>query len=521
MNIPFTSIQPVILAGGSGARLWPLSRDLYPKQVLSLSGKCSLLQSTLARLAAISAKGFLTGDPLIVCNEDHRFLIAEQVRECGSKAEIIIEPLSKNTAPALTVAALHAVRTGDDPILVVAPADHVIRDGGAFQASLRSGLAAASAGDMVVFGIVPDRPETGYGYIRTDSLERHGLRSLAAFIEKPDRATAESYVVSDQYYWNSGMFMLRATVWLEAIRLFQPEILSSCESAYRSGRSDMDFFRVDRAAFALSPSDSIDYAVMEKLPLASKPGIHAVVVPLNAGWTDVGAWDAVWGLLDRDGDGNAVCGDVLLQDTTNTLVHAGCRLVACIGVNDIILVETPDAVLVAGKDSVQDVKQIVARLKRLGRSEHALHRKVYRPWGWYDSVDFGERFQVKRIMVKPGARLSLQMHHHRAEHWVVVRGTARITRDTETFLLSENESTYIPIGTLHRLDNPGKVPLEMIEIQSGSYLGEDDIVRFDDIYGRDALSGDETASSGDRTPGSGEGNAEGYDRTISCGTGAC
>lgn len=487
MFVQDNTIMPIILAGGSGARLWPLSRDLYPKQILSLSGERSLLQSTLARLAAISVKGFLTADPVIVCNEDHRFLIAEQVRECGAKAEIIIEPLPKNTAPALTFASLHAVRTGDDPILVVAPADHVIRDGAAFQASLRSGLPAASAGDIVVFGIVPERPETGYGYIRTDSGERHGLRRLAAFIEKPDRATAESYVVSDQYYWNSGMFMLRATVWLDALRLFQPEMFSACESAYRSGRSDMDFLRVDRTAFARSPSDSIDYAVMEKLALALEPGIHAVVVPLNAGWTDVGAWDAVWGLLDRDGDGNAVCGDVLLEDTTNTLVHAGGRLVACVGVNNLVLVETPDAVLVARKDSVQDVKRIVARLKKLGRSEHALHRKVYRPWGWYDSVDSGERFQVKRIMVKPGACLSLQMHHHRAEHWIVARGTARITRDTETFLLSENESTYIPIGVLHRLDNPGKVPLEMIEVQSGPYLGEDDIVRFEDIYGRNEL----------------------------------
>ncbi|MFZ5511967.1 MAG: mannose-1-phosphate guanylyltransferase/mannose-6-phosphate isomerase [Pseudomonadota bacterium] len=479
-----TAIVPVILSGGSGTRLWPLSREQYPKQLLPLTGADSLLQATALRLDGF--QGAAVSAPLVVCNEEYRFITAEQLRQAGKPARaIVLEPVGRNTAPALTLAALAAARDGADPILLVMPADHVVTDCAAFQSAIAAGAEHAAWGAVATFGIVPDRPETGYGYIKAGKPVAGGaVRHIEAFVEKPDLATAQSYLASGEYSWNSGIFMLRASVWLKAIRHFRPDIAGACETAFAGGASDADFFRVDRQAFVACPSDSIDYAVMEKLPAEHGSGIAAVVVPMVAGWSDVGAWDALWQVAPKDEAGNVARGDVILHDTRNTLVLADGRLVACVGVDDVVVVETPDAVMVAHKDRTQDVKQVVARLKAAGRPEANLHRKVYRPWGCYDSIDGGERFQVKRIIVKPGASLSLQMHHHRAEHWVVVRGTARVTRGEEVFLLSENQSTYIPLGVRHRLENPGLVPLEIIEVQSGTYLGEDDIVRFQDTYGR-------------------------------------
>ncbi len=486
-------IQPVVLSGGSGTRLWPLSREKYPKQLLSLVGADSLLQATVRRVEGIA--GAEIAAPMIVCNEEYRFVIAEQLRLMGKPGTIVLEPAGRNTAPALTLAALSASKNDRDPVLLVMPSDHVIADVAAFQGTVRQGAELAAAGTVVTFGITANAPETGYGYIQSgadyaaSSISSGDAKLIARFVEKPDLATAQSYLTEGSYLWNSGLFMMRASVWLGAMRVCRPDILRACESAWEQGSVDGEFVRIEKTEFAKCPSDSIDYAVMERLathgstaPVGALP--PGVVLPLAAGWSDVGAWDALWQVLPKDGAGNVSQGDVMLQDCQDTLALSEGRLIACIGVSDLVVVETADAILVAHKDKTQDVKKIVDSLKKQGRTEGSIHRKVFRPWGWYDSIDAGERFQVKRIVVKPGGTLSLQMHHHRAEHWIVVRGTAQVTRGEETLLLSENQSTFIPLGTTHRLVNPGRVPLEMIEVQSGSYLGEDDIVRFEDLYGR-------------------------------------
>jgi mannose-1-phosphate guanylyltransferase/mannose-6-phosphate isomerase len=420
--------------------------------------------------------------PIVVANEDYRFITAEQLRQAGVvPAAIVLEPVGRNTAPALTLAALVALQGGGDPVLVAMPADHVITDVEAFHAAVSQGAVHADAGKVVTFGIRPASPETGFGYIRGGKALRtpDGAREIGAFVEKPDSATASRYVSSGDYFWNSGIFMMRASVWVAQIGVTRPDIIQACRAAFGARNPDRDFLRIGKEAFTACPADSIDYAVMEKLP----PGL-GVVIPLDAGWSDVGAWDALWHLGSKDGDSNVLQGDVMAVGTRDTLAISHSRLVTLVGVKETVVVETPDAVLVAHKSEMQRVKDLVARLKRERRTEADIHRKVYRPWGYYDGIDAGNRFQVKRIVVNPGAALSLQLHHHRAEHWVVVRGTARVTRGEETFLVSENESTFIPIGTKHRLENPGKVPLEIIEVQSGAYLGEDDITRFDDAYGR-------------------------------------
>ncbi|MEO8248929.1 MAG: mannose-1-phosphate guanylyltransferase/mannose-6-phosphate isomerase [Burkholderiales bacterium] len=480
-------IQPVVLSGGSGTRLWPMSREKYPKQLLPLLGADSMLQSTVRRLENLAGATALP--PMVVCNEEYRFVIAEQLRLMGQPGAVVLEPAGRNTAPALTLAALAAVREGADPVLLVMPADHVILDLAEFQSVVRQGAALAEDGAIVTFGIAPDAPETGYGYIQaTNTIGARGDSNacfIDRFVEKPDRATAQSYLDAGSYFWNSGLFMMRASVWLEAMAHCRSDILSVCRDAFEQGSADGDFLRVDKEAFLACPSDSIDYAVMERLTADQGKSLpRGMVIPLAAGWSDVGAWNALWQVLPKDADGNATGGDVLLEDCRDTLVLSDGRLVACIGMDNVVVVETPDAVLVTHKDRTQDVKKIVERLNASRRAEGQTHRKVFRPWGWYDSVDSGERFQVKRIVVKPSGTLSLQMHHHRAEHWIVVRGTAKVTRGDEVILVSENESTFIPLGTRHRLENPGRVPLEMIEVQSGSYLGEDDIVRYEDIYGR-------------------------------------
>lgn len=477
-------IQPVVLSGGSGTRLWPLSREKHPKQLLSLiGGEDTLLQATIRRVDGIADVQLCS--PMVVCNEEYRFVIAEQLRLMGKEGPIVLEPFGRNTAPALTLAALAAVRDGVDPILLVMPADHVITDTCAFQAAVGQGALLAEDGAVVTFGITPDVPETGYGYIQTGPVYGKGAANeIARFVEKPDLVTAQSYLDAGSYLWNSGLFMMRASVWLSAIGVCRPDILEACQAAWDQGSVDGMFLRVNKEAFAQCPSDSIDYAVMERIAAGELDLPVAVVIPLSAGWSDVGAWDALWKVLPKDADGNVAQGDVVLHDCRNTLAMSASRLVACIGVDDVVVIETPDAILVSHKNKTQEVKKIVDHLKRAGRTEGELHRKVFRPWGFYDSVDGGGRFLVKRIVVKPGASLSLQMHYHRAEHWVVVRGTAKVTRGDSSFLVTENESTFIPLGTKHRLENPGKVPLEMIEVQSGSYLGEDDIVRFEDVYGR-------------------------------------
>jgi mannose-1-phosphate guanylyltransferase/mannose-6-phosphate isomerase len=483
-------IQPVVLSGGSGTRLWPLSREKYPKQLLSLIGDDSLLQATVRRVQGIA--GAELAPPMVVCNEEYRFVIAEQLRLLGQTGTVVLEPCGRNTAPALTMAALAAIKNGADPVLLVMPADHVITDVVAFQKVVSQGAALAANGAVVTFGITPDAPETGYGYIQSGAAygAQGGTdaRIIARFVEKPDLATAQSYLADGSYLWNSGLFMMRASVWLAAMGNCRADILAACQLAWVQGKTDGEFIRAGKEAFTQCPGDSIDYAVMERLAAGSAPNAAAlppgVVLPLSAGWSDVGAWDALWQVLPKDASGNVTQGDVLLQDCENTLALSEGRLIACVGVSDLVVVETADAILVSHKDKTQDVKKIVDALKRQGRSEGSIHRKVFRPWGSYDGVDAGERFQVKRIVVKPGGTLSLQMHHHRAEHWIVVSGTARVTCGEKTFLLSENQSTFIPLGTTHRLENPGCVPLEMIEVQSGSYLGEDDIVRFEDVYGR-------------------------------------
>jgi mannose-1-phosphate guanylyltransferase/mannose-6-phosphate isomerase len=475
------TLQPVILCGGSGTRLWPSSREQSPKQLLAFGSRHSMLQATALRIAAgAGAPGSRAAAPIVVANEQYRFITAEQLREIDVAAQsIVLEPMGRNTAPALTVAALIAQTDQLDPALLVMPADHVIVDEGAFRTAISMAMPLAMEGRIVTFGIVPTSAETGYGYIEAGAAIGETAYDIAAFAEKPDRSRAEAYLASGRYYWNSGIFLLKASVWLQAVGKLQPAMLAACRAAVEQGQLDRDFLRLDRASFEACPADSIDYAVMEHLP----PG-EGAMVPLSAGWSDVGSWGALLDVLERDERGNSLTGDVIAVDTSDSLVRAESRLVATVGVSNTIVIETPDAVLVASRDQLQQVKQVVARLKSLGRSESDAHRKIYRPWGYYDSIDQGDRFQVKRIVVNPLAQLSLQMHHHRAEHWIVVRGTARVTRGEETFLLAENQSTYIPLGIKHRLENPGKVPLEMIEVQSGSYLGEDDIVRFDDTYGR-------------------------------------
>ena len=477
-------VQPVIMAGGSGTRLWPLSRAGYPKQFLVLAGNSSLFQQAATRLAALGNAELTVAGPAIVGNEEHRFMVLDQLRECGlDPSAVLLEPMGRNTAPALTLAALQALQDGGDPILVVTPADQTVSDSAAFTAALQQAIAEAAAGAITILGITPDRPETGYGYIRATP-DSTGL-AVAQFVEKPDADTATRYIAEGNYFWNSGMFVLRASVWMAALDKFRPDIADATRRAWTARKTDAKFVRPDKAEFALVPSESVDYAVMEKCPGGDGVGNFALrMVALDAGWNDLGAWDAVWQVAEKDAAGNASRGDAIISDSKNTLVHATSRLVSVVGLSDVIVVETPDAVLVADRSRSQDVKNIVARLHAEKRDEQTLHRKVHRPWGWYDSIDSGARFQVKRIMVKPGASLSLQMHHHRAEHWIVVTGTAEITNGDKVLLLSENQSTYIPLGQTHRLANPGKVPLEIIEVQSGSYLGEDDIVRFEDTYGR-------------------------------------
>ncbi|MFW9438685.1 mannose-1-phosphate guanylyltransferase/mannose-6-phosphate isomerase [Xanthomonas euvesicatoria] len=465
-----SDVLPIILSGGSGTRLWPLSRESYPKQFLPLVGDKSMLQSTWLRAAPVAGHA-----PIVVANEEHRFMAAEQLQQLGVKpSAILLEPKGRNTAPAIAVAALEATRDGADPLLLVLPSDHVIGNQAAFQAAVKEAAEAAAQGKLVTFGIKPTAPETGYGYIKAGA--GTGASAVERFVEKPDLATAQSYLASGEYYWNSGMFLFRASRYLEELRKFHPAIADACQKAWENGKRDADFTRLDKDAFAASPSDSIDYAVMEKTA-------DAVVVPLDAGWNDVGSWSSLLDVSSQDAQGNAHHGDVIQLDCQNTYAY-GSRLIAMVGLEDVVVVETPDAVLVGHRDRIQEVKDVVSQIKTAGRSEATWHRKVYRPWGAYDSIDMGQRHQVKRITVKPGAVLSLQMHHHRAEHWIVVSGTAEVTRGEEVLLLTENQSTYIPLGVTHRLRNPGKLPLELIEVQSGSYLGEDDIVRFEDTYGR-------------------------------------
>lgn len=473
------NIKPVILSGGSGTRLWPLSRQLFPKQLLPLVEEHTMLQDTVLRVKDMTG---VAPDVLVVCNEEHRFLVAEQLRSLHVPVEsIILEPEGRNTAPALTLAAL--ALQDQDCMMLVMPADHVIQDLPSFHAAIQQAASLAQQGYIVTFGIVPERAETGYGYIEQgQAIDDHAYR-VARFVEKPDATTAQSYLDAGTFSWNSGMFMLTPQTWLSHMAQLQPQIQQACEKAYANGQADQDFYRLDKAAFASSPSDSIDYAVMEKL--VATPDAKVAVVPLQAGWSDVGAWDALWGITEKDTAGNVTKGDVVNIGSRNSMFLSEGRLLAGVGLDNMVVVETADAVLVANKDRVQDVKEVVAWLKASGRDEHLIHRRVYRPWGSYEGIDVGERYQVKRITVNPGASLSLQMHHHRAEHWIVVKGTARVTRGDEVFLVSENESTYIPIGTRHRLENPGAIPLDMIEVQSGSYLGEDDIVRYEDVYGRD------------------------------------
>ena len=468
-------IQPVILSGGSGTRLWPLSRKMFPKQFINLHGTRTMLQETLCRLDGLDLAA-----PVVVCNEDHRFIVAEQLRQMEvSRPSILLEPVGRNTAPAIALAALHEQASGgEDTLLLVLSADHVIPDAKAFRAAVEQAVEPARQGRLATFGIVPDKAETGYGYIRKGGELSNSIHEIDRFVEKPDQATAEAYLESGDYLWNSGMFLFSAGAFLAELEQYHPEILAATRKAMQQEQRDLDFIRVDEEAFAACPAESIDYAVMEKTD-------RAVVVPLDAGWNDIGSWSALWDVNDKDGQGNSIHGDVLLVDARNNLAMSESRLLAAVGVDDLIMVETKDAVLVAHKDKSQEVKQIVEQLKAAGRPETDFHRVVYRPWGCFDSIEEGERFKVKRISVKPGAKLSLQMHHHRAEHWVVVSGTARVQRGEETRILTENDSIYIHVGEKHSLENPGKMPLELIEVQTGSYLGEDDIVRFEDRYGRE------------------------------------
>ena len=463
------SICAVIMAGGSGTRLWPLSRAAHPKQFLPLYGKNTMLQETVKRLGYLNIQTSIT-----ICNEEHRFFVAEQLREINKLGSIILEPEGKNTAPAIALAAFKSRE--EDPLLLVLAADHVIQDNTAFKQAVSDAIPEAESGKLVTFGIVPSEPHTGYGYIKRGD-QQNNAYVVDKFVEKPSIELAKEYTDSGEYYWNSGMFLFKASRYLKELKEFRPDIYQACEASMSQIKSDLDFLRVNSEKFAECPSDSVDYAVMENTA-------DAVVVPMDAGWSDIGSWSSLWEINDKDENGNSTLGDVAIHNSKDCYVRADDQLVAAVGVDDLVIVSTKDAVMVAHKDSAQDAKVIAQKLKAEMRSEWELHREVYRPWGKYDSLDFGERYQVKRITVKPGAKLSVQMHHHRAEHWIVVSGTAKVTNGDKTFMLSENESTFIPIGVVHALENPGMVQLEIIEVQSGSYLGEDDIVRFEDLYGR-------------------------------------
>ncbi|EGR3371360.1 mannose-1-phosphate guanylyltransferase/mannose-6-phosphate isomerase [Vibrio parahaemolyticus] len=465
------TITPVIMAGGTGSRLWPMSRALHPKQFLRLTNEYSMLQETALRVGGVTQQ-----NNIVICNEDHRFLAAEQLREIDRLGNIILEPVGKNTAPAIALAAFQLSQTDPEALMLVLAADHVIQDRLAFEKSVLVAQLAAEKGKMVTFGIVPTHAETGYGYIRRGGKVDEGFE-VEQFVEKPSKELALQYVDAGDYYWNSGMFMFKASRYLEELKLHRPDIYSVCEQAMKTTTGDLDFTRISEDIFNECPSDSIDYAVMEKTQ-------DAVVIPLDAQWSDVGAWSALWDISEKDSAGNVLKGDVIVHNSTNSYFNAEQKMIAAVGVDNLVVIETKDAVLVANKDQVQDVKEIVEHLKSNGRTEHHIHREVYRPWGKYDSIDYGERDQVKRITVNPGEKLSIQMHHHRSEHWIVVAGTAKVTNGEQTILVSEDQSTYIPLGTIHALENPGKIPLEMIEVQTGSYLGEDDIVRFEDRYGR-------------------------------------
>ncbi|EOV8147886.1 mannose-1-phosphate guanyltransferase [Cronobacter dublinensis] len=476
-----SKLFPVIMAGGSGSRLWPLSRVLYPKQFLCLKGDLTMLQTTVCRLNGVQCES-----PVVICNEQHRFIVAEQLRQLNKLTEnIILEPAGRNTAPAIALAALAAKRNSPDidPLMLVLAADHVIQDEDAFRSAVRAAMPFAESGKLVTFGIVPNLPETGYGYIRRGDVCNPEVAvdavafSVAQFVEKPDLETARSYVNSGEYYWNSGMFLFRAGRYLEELAKYRPDILDACENAMNAVDPDLDFIRVDEEAFLACPEESIDYAVMEKTA-------DAVVVPMDAGWSDVGSWSSLWEISSRSPEGNVHHGDVISHNTENSYVYAESGLVTTVGVKDLVVVQTKDAVLIADRNHVQDVKKVVEQIKADGRHEHHIHREVYRPWGKYDSIDQGDRYQVKRITVKPGEGLSLQMHHHRAEHWIVVAGTAKVTINDEVKLVGENESVYIPLGATHCLENPGKIPLDLIEVRSGTYLEEDDVIRFADRYGR-------------------------------------
>ena len=493
-----TKVLPVILCGGSGTRLWPLSRSGFPKQFLVLSGddsQKSLFQQAIERIHSIADEQIKLGATVIVTNEEHRFLVLDQLRELKNvskqlEATLLLEPDGRNTAPALTLAALYAQEsaagTNSDPILVVVPADQTIQNSVAFTKALKQAVQIANEGSIAILGITPSAPETGYGYIKTKPSDKNGEFTVECFVEKPDISTAKQYLEEGGYFWNGGMFVLKASVWLSSLKEFRPDIFGTTEAAWVTNSTDQSdqatFVRPDKEIFKTIPSESIDYAVIEKCP--GNPKFPIKMVELDAGWNDLGAWDAVWQVGKQDQDGNVTSGDTLLTNSKNSLIHASSRLVSAVGVENLIIVETADAVLVVDRKNSQDVKNIVGQLEAQKREEKNLHRKVSRPWGWYDSVDEGERFKVKRIQVKPGASLSLQMHHHRAEHWIVVKGTAEITNGDQAIRLTENQSTYIPQGVTHRLVNPGKAPLEIIEVQSGSYLGEDDIMRFEDTYGR-------------------------------------
>ncbi len=465
-------MKPVVLAGGTGSRLWPKSRAALPKQFLSLTSNSTMLQDTVTRLKGTNAE-----PPVFICNDAHRFLVAEQLRKKNIEHDgILLEPVGRNTAPAIALAALHATKTGNDPVLLVLAADHLIKDQEAFHSAIAKAEALANEGKLVTFGIVPDKPHTGYGYIKAGKVLNVGFE-VADFVEKPQPETAKQYVESGDFFWNSGMFMFKASRYIEELGKYNPEMLEVCRRAIETEAPDLDFIRVDSEIFSTCPDDSIDYAVMEKTD-------SAAMVPLDAGWSDVGSWTSLWETADKDEDGNVCVGDTILEKTRNSYVNAEQRLVSVIGLEDVIVVETKDAVMVAHKDDAQSIKNVVNKLKAEKRPEFEFHREVFRPWGSYDSIDNGARFQVKRITVKPGEKLSVQMHHHRAEHWIVVSGSANVTIDDNTKLVTENESVYIRIGAVHALENPGKIPLELIEVQSGAYLGEDDIVRFSDRYGR-------------------------------------
>ncbi len=465
-----SKVKAVIMAGGSGTRLWPLSRAAHPKQFLALHGKDTMLQATFKRLDGLDVRSSVT-----ICNEKHRFFVAEQLREIDKLGSIILEPVGRNTAPAIALAALSSPE-GEDPLLLVLAADHVIQDQAAFTKTVMNAIPLAESGKLATFGIVAHEPNTGYGYIKKGKSQGPGF-AVDAFVEKPSIEVAKEYLESGDYFWNSGMFLFKASRYLEELKKHRPDIHEACQLSMDGTSKDNDFLRVNELAFDACPSDSIDYAVMEKTD-------DAVVVPMDAGWSDIGSWSSLWDISEKDGNGNATYGDVMIYESKNSYIRTDRKLVAAIGVDDLVIISTKDVLVVAHKDSVQDVKAVAQQLKAESRTEWEHHREVYRPWGKYDSIDSGERYQAKRITVKPGAKLSVQMHHHRAEHWVVVSGSAKVTNGEKTFLLSENESTYIPVGVIHALENPGKVDLELIEVQSGSYLGEDDIVRFDDRYGR-------------------------------------